>query len=321
MQSEFHWPDPPIQLDDVMGDREAVVSLLERNAPYHPLGGWFRPDQDDDTPSSRMWFQKTLMGGEGSVEGSDMFVRHERVLDAMRNFYRAEVVVPHTLFVNLMAGIPDCGPAHTDNPLFRGRDRLNTPMLLLRTMHWSGLFTEWETAQATSIWWMDDVEGGGILFWPEGPDELPHVHSGSMSNTALIGDNHGMFHQVEPVGPFDQGEYWVTRRAEMRPAEVGQGDWVVLDKGAEVFRAPIEEIRVSVLLKADVFPTEEERQRVSEDVLSMDEVARLFDQDLKEKQADLRFDRDRVDDLAFLGALASHYQEPLPRGARKSIFD
>ena len=219
MQSEVHWPDAPIELGEVMPDRESVVALLERNAPYLPLGGWFRPDQDDDSPTSRMWFQKTLMGGEVCVEGSEMFVEHEGVLEAMRTFYDAEVIVPHTLFVNLMAGIPDGGPAHTDNPLFRGRDRLNTPMLLLRTMHWSGLFAEWETVQATSIWWMDDVEGGGILFWPDGPHHEPHRHFGAMSNTALVGDNHGMFHQVEPVGPFDQGDYWVTPRAEMGPSQ------------------------------------------------------------------------------------------------------
>ena len=60
MQSEVHWPDAPIELGEVMPDRESVVALLERNAPYLPLGGWFRPDQDDDSPTSRMWFQKTL---------------------------------------------------------------------------------------------------------------------------------------------------------------------------------------------------------------------------------------------------------------------
>lgn len=320
MQSGAEWPDPPIQLDDVMPDREAVVALLERNAPYLPLGGWFRPDQDDDSPTSRMWFQKTLMGGEVCVEGSEMFVEHEGVLDAMRRFYGAEVIVPHTLFVNLMAGIPDGGPAHTDNPLFRGRDRLNTPMLLLRTMHWSGLFKRWETVQATSIWWMDDVEGGGILFWPDGPEHPPHRHFGAMSNTALVGDNHGMFHQVEPVGPFDEKDYWVTPRAEIGPSEGHARHWSVMDRGEEVFRADLEEIRVSVLLKADVFQNEGERQEVAADVLSMEDVARIFDQDLSEREIEFRFDLAQAGELSFQAALASHYPEPVPVGARKSIF-
>lgn len=321
MQSEVHWPDAPIELGEVMPDRESVVALLERNAPYLPLGGWFRPDQDDDSPTSRMWFQKTLMGGEVCVEGSEMFVEHEGVLEAMRTFYDAEVIVPHTLFVNLMAGIPDGGPAHTDNPLFRGRDRLNTPMLLLRTMHWSGLFAEWETVQATSIWWMDDVEGGGILFWPDGPHHEPHRHFGAMSNTALVGDNHGMFHQVEPVGPFDQGDYWVTPRAEMGPASDGSGQWAVVDRGAEVYRAALDEIRVSVLLKADVFRDSAQREQVASDLLSMEDVARIFNQDLKSRGIDLVFDLEKVGELPFLAALAAHYKEPRPIGARKSIFE
>ena len=78
-------------------------------------------------------------------------------------------------------------------------------MWLLRTMLWSGLFDRYAIVQATSIWWMNDVEGGGLSYWPDGPDEPPHEHVGDMANTALVGDNHGMFHQVGPVGPFDQG--------------------------------------------------------------------------------------------------------------------
>ena len=104
MQGPSHWPDPPVRLDGVIREYDSVVELLEQNAPYHPLGGWFRPDQAEDEATSRMWFQKTLMGGEGAVQGSDLFVEHEEILEAMRNFYDADLVIPHTLFVNLMVG-------------------------------------------------------------------------------------------------------------------------------------------------------------------------------------------------------------------------
>jgi hypothetical protein len=36
-----------------------------------------------------------------------------------------------------------------------------------------------------------------------------------MANTALVGDNHRMFHQVEPVGPFDAGTRLVSASAEL----------------------------------------------------------------------------------------------------------
>ncbi|MBW2231139.1 MAG: hypothetical protein JRH17_12210 [Deltaproteobacteria bacterium] len=320
MKSTFRYPDPPIRLDNVIDDLGAVVKLLERNAPYNPLGGWFRPDLDA-AATSPMWFQKTWMGGEVAVEGSDLFVRHERVIETVRKFYDAEVVVPHTLFVNLMAAIPECGPVHTDNPLFRGRDRLNTPMLLLRTMYWSGLFARWATAQATSIWWMNDVEGGGIAYWPDGYDKPPQRHVGAMTNTSIVGDNHGMFHQVEPVGPFDEAVHLVSPAAELAPADDGSGDWAVKDRGVESYRAPLDEIRVSVLWKAHVFPTEDERRRVEQDTLSLADVARIFDEDLAEQGTDFRFDLERLDDPSFKEALAAFYPEPVPVGTRTSVFD
>ncbi len=319
MKSTFRYPDPPTLLENVFDDLGAVVGLLERNAPYNPLGGWFRPDLDA-AATAPMWFQKTWMGGEIAVEGSDLFVRHERVIETVRQFYDAEVVVPHTLFVNLMAAISECGPVHTDNPLFRGRDRSNTPMLLLRTMLWSGLFERWATAQATSIWWMNDVEGGGIAYWPEGPEKPPRRHVGAMANTSIVGDNHGMFHQVEPVGPFDEGTYLVSPAAELAPTN-GSGDWAVTDRGVERYRAPLDQIRVSVLLKAHVFPTEEERRRVEQDTLSLADVARIFNEDLAERGADFRFDLGRLGDPAFAGALAAVYPEAVPVGAGVSVFD
>ena len=166
----IHLADPPTLLSDVIADLDAVQRLLHDNAPYTPLGGWFRPGQGEETPSSPMWFQNDWVHADAAVPGADLFLDHERVTAAARRFYDAEVVVPHTLYVNLMACIEQSGPAHTDNPVFQGRDRTNTPMWLLRAMFWSGLFERWAIRQATSIWWMNDVEGGGFRYWPDGPE-------------------------------------------------------------------------------------------------------------------------------------------------------
>ena len=166
--------EPPILLHDVIEDPAQVVALLERNAPYAPLGGWYRPGVDEGLAESAMWFQKDWVHANGAVEGSDLFQRNERYREATRRFCNAEVILPHSLYVNLMVGIDRCGPAHTDNPKFRGRERKNTPMWLLRTMLWSTLFTRWEIVQATAIWWLNDVEEGGLLYWADGPNEPPH---------------------------------------------------------------------------------------------------------------------------------------------------
>jgi hypothetical protein len=312
---------PPIRLDDLIDDLGAVAGLFERNAPYTPLGGWFRPDQDGGEATSPMWFQKDWVHADFVAEGAELFLWNQRVIEAARRFCDAEVVVPHTVYVNLMAAIAECGPAHTDNPVFRGRDRTNTPMLLLRTMLWSGLFERWMIPQATSIWWMNDVEGGGFSYWPEGPDKPPQRHASAMANTALVGDNHRMFHQVEPVGPFDGGTRFVRASAELAPAKDGSGDWVVKERGQESHRAPFDRFRASVLWKAHIYPSEQERRRVEQDLLSLEDVARIFDEDLAERGADLRFDLDRLDDPALALALAAVYPEPVPVGAGASVFD
>ena len=46
MQAKFENSPPPLLLHDVIEDRDAVIALLEGNAPYTPLGGWFSPGAD-----------------------------------------------------------------------------------------------------------------------------------------------------------------------------------------------------------------------------------------------------------------------------------
>lgn len=314
------YADPPILLRDVIADLGEVKQLLERNAPYTPLGGWYRPGVDPSAATSPLWFQNDFVHADLRVDGSDLFLWHERVIEAARRFYAAEVIVPHSVYVNWMVAMERAGPAHTDNPRFHGRDRSNTPMWLLRVMFWSGLFDRWAIAQATSIWWMNDVEGGEFVYWPEGPDKPPQRHFGEMANTALVGDNHGMFHQVGPVGPFDR-TLRVTPRAELAPVHDGSGDWAVTDRGEVRYRARLDAYRVSVLWKADVYRNEAERRRLTAETLSIRDVAQILDEDLSERGAGFRFDLSRIEDPGFMSAVQGVYPEPVPVAAARSIFD
>ncbi len=317
----IHYSDPPILLHDVLDDVGHAVRLLERNAPYTPLGGWYRPGADLDAATNPMWFQSDFVHADLQVEGSELFLFHERMTQAARDFYDAEVIVPHSVYVNVMAAIETSGPAHTDNPRFQGRDRSNTPMWLLRSMLWSGLFDPFSIVQATSIWWMNDVEGGGLSYWPDGPDKPPQEHVGEMANTALVGDNHGMFHQVGPVGPFDQGTRFVTPRAELAPATDGSGEWAITDRGDIRFQVPLEQYRVSVLWKADVYQNAAEQRRQMAETLSIPDVGRIFDHGLEEQGADVRFDLDRLEDPGLIAALKDVYPEAVPIGKGRSVYD
>ena len=317
----IQYSDPPILLRDVIENIDDVVRLLERNAPYTPLGGWYRVGANLDAATSPMWFQNDWVHADLRVEGSELFMSHERVAQAARDFYGAELIVPHSLYVNLMAALEKSGPAHTDNPRFHGRDRSNTPMWLLRAMLWSGLFDRWSIVQPSSIWGMNDVEGGGLTYWPDGPDKPSQQHIEAMANTALVGDNHGMFHQVGPVGPFDQGTRLVTPRAELAPAADGSSEWAVIDRGEVRYQAPLEQYRVSVLWKADVYRNEEKRRQQMADTLSIPDVARIFERDLEAKGADLRFDLDQIEDPGLISAVNAVYPEAVPIGKAPSIFD
>ncbi len=57
------------------------------------------------------------------------------------------------------------------------------------------------------------------------------------------------------------------------------------------------------------------------DKLSIPAVARIFNRDLEEKGADVRFDLDRSEDPGLIAAVNSVYPEAVPVGKRQSVFD
>ena len=168
---------------------------------------------------------------------------------------------------------------------------------------------------------MNDVEGGGLSYWSDGPDKPPARHSKAMANSALVGDIHSMFHQVEPVGPFDAGTQRVSLQAVLAPAGDDSGDWLVTDCGKEIYRAPLNEIRASVLWQADIYSSEEERKCVEHDTLSLRDIAQIFNEDLCERGADFQLDENLLHDPGTMGSLASVYPEAVPVGAGMSMFD
>jgi hypothetical protein len=308
----MHYAKPPVLLHDVIPDHDAVVRLLVDNAPYMPLGGWFRSGNQAEVATLPLWFQKDWVHAELMVPGAELFLHHPRVIDAAKGFYDADVIVPHTIYVNVMGPTAAHGPAHTDNPVFRGLGRTNTPMHLLRAMLWSGLFDDWAITQATSIWWMNDVDGGGLLYWPDGPTAPPARHDAPMANTALVGDNHGMFHQVAPIGG-DRDAPLVSSSAEVGPTATGE--WAVVDGGREVWRAPLDHYRVSVLWKAHVYANDAERRRVENDLLTLADVVDIFNDDLARRDDPLRLACATVAEMAVREELRRAYPEAVPVGA------
>ena len=119
-----------------------------------------------------------------------------------------------------------------------------------------------------------------------------------------------MFHQVGSVGS-GSGTPLVSPSAELAPvADDPAGDWAITDLGDEVFRAPLDEIRVSVLWKADVFRDDEHRRRLRDQPLSLDDVADR-----------LGADAARFDDPAHQAEVVARFPEPRPTDALPSVYD
>ena len=190
-------------------------------------------------------------------------------------------------------------------------------MWLLRLMHWSHLFNDHEIVQATAIWWMHDVEGGAFTYWSNGPHNPAQHHVGSMQNTALLGDNHGMFHQVGAVGPYDRGTVLVTPAAELAP---DGDDWVVHDLGEEIYRAPLSGYRVSVLWKANVYTTAAERDDRAAHPLALKDVADVFNSDLEARGESIRLNEVQLQDPQTHALLTAIYPESVPVGAQPSAL-
>ncbi|MCB0997250.1 MAG: hypothetical protein KDB21_19280, partial [Acidimicrobiales bacterium] len=89
---------PPTLLHEVIGDVSAVVELLERDAPYTPLGGWYNPGADPHARTRPMWFQDDWVHDTYHAEGSDLFLHHPTYVQAAKEFYGAEVVEPMSVY-------------------------------------------------------------------------------------------------------------------------------------------------------------------------------------------------------------------------------
>ena len=81
----IHDANPPILVRDVIDDLDDVVQLLERSAPFSPLGGWMRPGLDPEAEINAMWFQNDWVHADFALEGSELFFHNQKYIGAPCN--------------------------------------------------------------------------------------------------------------------------------------------------------------------------------------------------------------------------------------------
>jgi hypothetical protein len=196
--------------------------------------------------------------GEPLVEGAGPLLHHAGFVAAAKAMYDTEVVVPEQVYVNLTTPMARAGFSHTDIPEFRGLDRRNAPAWLLVAMGQSRLFEAERIHIVTAVAWFYRGEAGGLRYWPQGMDG-PSVLQDDTWNTAVVGDNDFMPHEVQRVGPRgSQAPAGMTIRSELVPDD---GRWQVVDDGTVLGTYEDDEVRLSLSWKAKVYADEDERAR------------------------------------------------------------
>lgn len=289
-------PRPPVAIDRVFEDTSIVEALLRAHQPFWPVQRYTSTNAEYATLSGSRTASAPIIApvfrGDwarlGEVrEGVEPVLQHEPFVDGARRLFDAEVVRPHTVYVNLTWQLPfEQGRGHTDIPAFRGFDRTTVPIAFLTLIGQSGLFEAERVKIATAVGWFYEGDGGGFEYWPDGPAAPSVVHERDIHNTAIVGDNDFMWHRVRPTGRVEDGMVTLTLDDELRTDD-GRSWWIDSDRKrvAEFDRS---QVRVSLSWKADVFTDEADRRRHDEhlDDLDLTKVLRRLSDDLEERGSD-----------------------------------
>ncbi|MBW2586193.1 MAG: hypothetical protein JRD92_04515 [Deltaproteobacteria bacterium] len=316
----FDQPRAPIVIDRVLPDPSVVRELLVRGAPYWTVQRYVTnlsemaalSDAGKRGRKNRPmfiapWFRGDWAYDEPLVDGAEVFLGHEGFRAAAQHMFEGGVIVPQIVYVNLNPPIAQVDPGHVDIPAFRGNDRTRYPVWLLATMLKSGLFERWYVPSVTAVAWYYEGEGGGFTYWPDGPDQSP-ISRPCISNSAVVGDNDYMFHRVEAVGP-DERTLPKGLTLESRLCWTGNA-WEVVEQGDARARYDVEDVRVSVSWKAQVFADEEQQvlHQSHQDDLELEDVVEILLTDLAAKGTSIERPTDPLRDRSFVDALNATYR-------------
>lgn len=310
-------PRPPVRIDALFDDPGVVEELLVRHAPYWPVQRYVANRAEyaalsGDQGGAPMVVGPVFRGDwafDGEVaDGVQPILDHPALADAARQVFDAEIVRPHTVYVNLTHQLPfPQGRGHTDIPAFRGFDRTTVPVAFLTIMGQSGLFEDVRVKVATAVAWFYEGDDGGFEYWPDGADQPPVVHEGDITNTAVVADNDFMWHRVRPTGRPEDGLPSLTLDSQLEHR--GGDRWALVDGERTVAETDRRGLRVSLSWKATLFEDEADRRRHDEhlDDIDLATVRARFRSDLAERGVRVDIPADPARDPAFVQTLVDTY--------------
>jgi hypothetical protein len=322
--------EQPVRISRLFDDPDAMRALVSEHAPYWPVMRYFaNPAEEaaqnggksvdagrDAAKQAKPMRVMPVFRGDWAydtpkVAGAEAILYDEQLIEAAKQVFGGSVVVPQIVFVNLTTPMPAQPTGHVDIPAFRGIDRTEHPTWLLQMMGQSGLFEDVRIRIATSVAWLYRGENGGFSYWPDGPDGPRRRHHEHLDNTAIVGDNDFMFHQVEQVGSDDEPlARNLTLDSLLHPALDDADQWVITDDGEERYRLPFDKVRISLSWKAKVFRDAEEQRIADEhlDDIVLDTVVDRFVADLTNRGIACSRPDDPHRDVDFIATLAAAYR-------------
>jgi hypothetical protein len=310
-------PRKPVRIDRLFDDPAVVERLLVQHAPYWPVQRYVANRAEYATLSGDKGDAPMVVGPvfrgdwafDGDVaEGVQPILDHPGLAEAARQVFDAEIVRPHTVYVNLTHQLPfPQGRGHTDIPGFRGFDRTTVPVAFLTIMGQSGLFEEFRVKVATAVAWFYEGDDGGFEYWPDGGDQPVVVHEGGITNTAVVADNDFMWHRVRPTGRPEDGLPSLTLDSQLEHR--GEDRWALVDGDRTVAETDRRGLRVSLSWKATLFDDEADRRRHDEhlDDIDLATVLERFRADLDQRGVAVEIPADPLRDPAFVQTLADAY--------------
>ena len=258
--------------------------------------------------------------GQATVSGAEDLLNHPGFIDAAAQMYQTDVVVPEQVYVNLTTPCPRQGFSHTDIPEFRGLNRTTAPAWLLTAMGVSRLFEAERTHIVTAVAWFYQGEAGGFRYWPEGVDGPSILHD-ELWNTAIVGDNDFMPHEVARIGPRGAtAPAGMTLDTEL----ICDGtDWHIIDGSTVLASYRDREVRLSLSWKAKVYRTEEERDLADAGAqgVTFDDALTRFAADLAQRPTPEALAGDSVTSDALQQQLSRCYSAYTPNVGAASSSD
>lgn len=319
-------PRRPVTVHGVLDDPELAWRLCEANGPYRHVLLSLRefaasldaykeaartgsPDAvgvmvEDELMTMPIFRGDWVSSHEVHVADIESVLHNERLIQAAREVFDADIVRPLIVYSNLTAPMPR-NKKHTDVPTFRGVERSQYPAWVVWSMAASGQFERWRVKVATAVAWFYDGPNGGFSYWPDG-GASPEVTIEPPSNTAVVGDNDFMYHRVEKVG---DGRIAMVPIDSLLSYDDVASRWGIAKGDREFGTFERDDIRISISWKAECFHDAEDARVHDEhlDDLTFDQVLDTWRADCAARGVALPETSDPLHDPAFAAAVAVAY--------------